>query len=248
MRNSLFTASLAAVLLTGCGNSKAANGDEQSGGPAGSRSFAVGTFHRIEAGGPYTVNVTTGGQPGVTARGPQGALDKMVVEVRDGALRIGSERGSNNWNWFGNRSNGNKAVTVEVSGPMIDGAAIGGSGSITVNRIAGARFKGEIGGSGSLRLPSVEVQSLELGVAGSGSVEAKGRTNSAKYEIAGSGDIRAASLQSATAEASIAGSGSIAAHVRDTVRGEIAGSGDIDITGGAKCSVDKAGSGAVRCS
>ncbi len=246
MHKGLITASAAAMLLAGCSTGYADSAD--NGGPAGSRSFAVGVFSRVEVGGPYTVNVTTGGQPGVTARGPQAALDKMVVEVRDGALQIGSERGSNNWSWFGNKSSSSKGVTVEVSGPMIDGAGIGGSGSITVNRIAGNSFKGEIGGSGSLRLPSVEVQSLQLEVAGSGSIDASGRANQAQYEIAGSGDIRAAGVQSATAEASIAGSGNIAAHVRDTVRAEIAGSGDIDVTGGAKCSVDQAGSGKVRCS
>ena len=246
MHKGLIAASVAAILLASCSTGHAENAD--AGGPAGSRSFAVGAFSRVEVGGPYTVNVTTGGQPGVTARGPQGALDKMVVEVRDGTLQIGSERGRNNWNWFGNRSSNSKGVTVEVSGPMIDGAGIGGSGNITVNRIAGASFKGEVGGSGALRLPSVEVQSLELGIAGSGSVQAKGRANSAKYEIAGSGDIRAADVQSATAEASIAGSGNIAAHVRDTVKAEIAGSGNINISGGAKCSVDRAGSGEVRCS
>ena len=245
MRKGLLTIPAAAMLITGCGTGHASDSKADN-GPAARRTFAVGTFNRVEVGGPYTVNVTTGGQPGATALGPKDALDKMVVEVRDGTLQIGPKKRGSNWNWSGAGSNTGK-VTVEVSGPMIDGAGVGGSGSITVNRIAGASFKGEVGGSGGLRLPSVEVGQLSLAVAGSGSVEAKGLARTAAYKIAGSGDIRASGVQSATAATSIAGSGSIAAHVRDTVSGSIAGSGNIDVTGGAKCSVSRAGSGNINC-
>ena len=46
----------------------------------------------------------------------------------------------------------------------------------------------------------------------------------------------------------VAGSGNVRANASDTAKIEIMGSGDVTITGGAKCTVDKAGSGNVICS
>jgi hypothetical protein len=238
--------SASAIALAGCSVGHAQ--DRNDGGPVVSRSFAVGAFNAVEVAGPYRVTVTTGRQPGVTARGPEGALSKMVVEVKNGALLIHPQKRKGN-NWFsGWSSSGRSVVEVAVGVPMIERAEIAGSGDLSVNRVAGNSFKGSIGGSGGLKLPSVEVGELALEIAGSGGVTASGRAANAKYEIAGSGNIDAAGVQTGRTSAEIAGSGNIDAMARDTADVSIAGSGNIRVTGGAKCNIEKAGSGRVRCS
>ena len=241
MRRMAYGMAAAAVALAAC-----SSGNAQGGGSTAARNFPVGGFERIEVAGPFDVNVTTGAQPSVSARGPGQLLEKMIVEVEGNTLKIRPERQRN---WFGNgfRWNGPKAV-VTVSAPNLSGAAIAGSGNMRVDRVGGRSFTGEIAGSGNLNIGELRVQDLRLEIAGSGEVSAAGQAAQARYEIAGSGDIRAGRVQSEQVRVEIAGSGNVEANARSTARVEIAGSGDVRVTGGARCSVSKAGSGSVVCS
>ena len=240
----LAMATAGSLVLTGCGIGHSANA-----GPAGTRSFAVGGFTKLEVAGPYQVRITTGGAPMVSARGGQHALDKMVVEVKGDTLEIHPEKGGwlgGNWTMFGGYRG--EKVAVEVRVPMVESVAIAGSGDVSVDRITGTKFKGEIAGSGRLDLPAVDVGELGLEIAGSGNFKAVGKATNVRYEIAGSGDIDAGGVQAQNASAEITGSGNIAAHASGTARLEITGSGDINLTGGAKCQNEKTGSGTIRCS
>jgi len=232
----------AALAATACSQAKSENA-----GPSISRNYPVGGFTAIEVAGPYDVEVHTGGQPAVSATGPQKMIEQMMVEVKGDQLRIypREHRGIFHMGW--NISGGTVRVAVTV--PQLRGASIAGSGDIRVNQVRGNAFEGNVAGSGSLGVDALDVQTLKLAIAGSGGVKAaSGRAQSAKYEIGGSGDIDARGLQAQTAEVSIAGSGSVSAHATGTAAVNIMGSGDVEVTGGAKCSVSKQGSGDVRCS
>jgi hypothetical protein len=242
MRKSIAAALVVAAAATSaCGQNRSENG-----GPTVAKNYKVGSFDQIEVGGPFNVEVRTGANPSVRARGPQKMLDHMVVEVRGGKLVIRPEREKglfrSGWHF-------RDTVEVTVTVPMLRGAAIGGSGDIKVNEIKGDAFDGSVAGSGSLDVGKLDVQSLKLSVAGSGAAQARaGRAQSASFDIAGSGDIDAKGVQAQTAEVSIAGSGNVAANATNTASVSIMGSGDVDVSGGAKCSVSKAGSGDVHCS
>ncbi len=230
----------AAATTASCGQ---ARGDA---GPSVSRSYTVGSFDRIEVAGPYKVEVRTGADPAVRAEGPERRMERMIVEVRGGELRISSERQrGHNFGW----GNGGDTVRVVVTVPSLREAAIAGSGEIRIDSVRGERFAGKIAGSGELTVDSVEVADLAIGVAGSGEAAVRrGQAQKVKYEIAGSGDIDGRGVQAETAEVSIAGSGNVAGHASATANVKIAGSGDVEITGGARCTVSKHGSGDVRCS
>ena len=242
MRKSFAAALIAASAATSaCGQARS-----EDGGPTIAKNYQIGSFDRIEVGGPFNVQVRTGASPSVSARGPQKMLEHMVVEVRDGELVIRTERRKglfdSGWHYRGN-------VDVTVTVPSLRGAAIAGSGGIKVNQVRGDAFKGSVAGSGGLEVGALDVRRLELAVAGSGGVKAvNGRAQEASFDIAGSGDIDARNVQAQTASVSIAGSGNVAANATGTASVSIMGSGDVEVTGGAKCSVSKAGSGDVSCS
>jgi hypothetical protein len=231
----------AAAASAGCARER-----NESAGPATTRSYQVGAFDRLEVAGPYEVTVATGSAPSVRASGGEKAIERMVVEVEGGTLKIHPKKRSGmHFGWSRNRH----PVKLTVTVPNLRAAAIAGSGNISVNKVAGDSFKAGVAGSGDLRLGQVDVKKLEAGIAGSGEIHAgKGRAAIAEYEIAGSGDIDAAGLVAETASVSIAGSGNVSAHATGTAKVDIAGSGDVRVTGGAKCSVSKAGSGNVDCS
>lgn len=209
---------------------------------AAEMSFPVGSFDRVSLGGSPEVSVTTGKAVSVRATGEQRALDRLDIRVEGGELKIGSKRGNLGVSW-GDWGKVRIAVTV----PMVRGVEIGGSGSVSVDRVKVAAFSGDIGGSGSLRVANLDTGSAAFEVAGSGNIDAAGRCSNADLSIAGSGQLRLAGLKCATLKASIAGSGDIAAHASGIAAVSIAGSGSAHIAGGAKCTVSKRGSGSVDC-
>jgi len=219
-----------------------ADAEARDPGPEVSRNYQVGAFDRIAVAGPYDVNVVSGGQGGVSAKGGENLLAETEVLVEGSTLTIRPRKKNGiHWNW----RSGKAVFTVNAA--ALRGAAIAGSGGVTVDKVSGD-FEGEVAGSGDLKLAQVAGGKVKLDVAGSGEVQAAGNADSINISIAGSGDINAGSLAAKTANISIAGSGNITANASDTASVSIMGSGDVEITGGAKCKVSKAGSGNVRCS
>ena len=236
------TAAVIAVVLSSaaCGI-----GQAHDDGPTIERAYSIAAFHELTVAGPYEVNVTATGKPGVTAHGSQEALDDLTVEVVDGDLRMmPKKKHGMRWGWHPD----GKVVLTVTGGAAIQQATIAGSGGIHLDRAGGASFKGSVAGSGALNISALEAQSTELSIAGSGDIRAAGRTGKLSLDIAGSGDINVPALQSADADITIAGSGNIRGHASRTADVTIMGSGDVVLTGGAKCTVEKHGSGNVACS
>ena len=240
MRSAMVLGMAAAVAAAGCSQARSENG-----GPTVERNYAVGNFDRIDLAGAYDVTVQTGAKPGVRARGNEKAIEKLVVEVRDGVLRIRPEK-ERGFRW--GRSHRGK-ITVNVTVPSLRAAQLAGAGDVRINEVKGAQFDGGIAGSGDLTIDRIEVDSLKLSIAGAGDAKAvSGRAKSAAYDIAGSGGIDARGIATETAAISIAGAGNVEAHAASTASVSIMGAGDVDVTGGAKCTISKAGAGNVRCS
>jgi len=243
MRKAIILGMATAVMAAaGCARDRGG----ESAGPATTRNFQVAGFERLEVGGPYEVTVTTGSAPSVRASGGERAIERMIVEVENGTLKIYSKkRNGMNFGW----SSGNHTIKLAVTVPRLTVAQIAGSGSISVDKVAGDTFDAGVAGSGELRLGQVNVKRLKAGIAGSGEINAgQGRASVVEYDIAGSGDIDAGALVAEVAALSIAGSGEISANATGTASVDIAGSGDVRMIGGAKCTVSKAGSGDVHCS
>ena len=241
MRKSLAAVIAASAAVSGCHAH-----EDEGGGAAVSRNFQVGNFQQIEVAGPYDVEVRTGGNPSVSAQGPERLLERTDVAVEGDKLVIRTQH-HGGWFHFGFSSHGNVHFVVTV--PQLSGADLTGSGDIKVDKVQGQSFDGSVTGSGDLNLTNVEVQALKLSITGSGDVKAgAGKAQSAEYGITGSGNLDAGAIDSPVIKASIAGSGDLRAHGSGTANIDIMGSGDAYISGGAKCSVSKMGSGEAHCS
>ena len=235
-----FASVAAAAILAGACH-VGADAEECDPGAEVDRNYLVGTVEKINVAGPYDVNVVTGGQGAITAKGGQNLLEETEVVVEDGTLKIKPrKRKGIRWNW----RNGKAVFTVNAA--AIRGAAIAGSGGINVDKVAGD-FDGDVAGSGDMKIGAIAGGNVKLAIAGSGDVEAAGKADSVELSIAGSGDMRTGGLASRTADVSIAGSGNIEANASESADVSIMGSGDVRIQGGAKCSISKAGSGNVVC-
>ncbi|MBJ6122598.1 head GIN domain-containing protein [Sphingomonas mollis] len=230
---------LVAIPVAACSMGRSDDEGIAASGTGSERSYAVTDFTSIGLGGAGDVEVRVGPAFSVKAIGTPTALDKIKVE-RDGkSLNLSRRKG---FTWGG----GDK-VRFLVTMPRIEGADIGGSGTIVVDRVEGPSFNGNIGGSGRLDIRGLKVDKAEFGIGGSGDIAAAGTARSLEISIGGSGKVRAQPLRADTAEVTIAGAGDVQATVLRNADVTIMGSGDVTITGGAKCSVTKMGAGKVHC-
>lgn len=235
-------AMLLMVPLAACSSAHGESGGIAAQGSGTQRSYAAANFSQIELRGPDTMQVHSGAGFSVRAQGPADVLDRLVVRV-DGDKLIVERRHDAGFHW----SSGKNDATVFVTLPRLTGAAVAGSGDMTVDRVAGGDFAAANAGSGTLKIGAMQGGEAEFSVAGSGTIAAQGTVNALKATIAGSGDIDAAGLTTPAANVSMVGSGAMHARVNGQAQVSMMGSGDVDLGPGAKCQVNKMGSGSVRC-
>ncbi|HEX8383518.1 MAG TPA: head GIN domain-containing protein [Sphingomonas sp.] len=224
-------------------SANAAETDEtaEARGSGPSRDYAMTGFSEVDLRGSDDVDVRVGPAFSVRAQGPAAELDKLEITRSGDTLRIGRKK-TVGMNW----SDG-EGVKVFVTLPRLTGAAVSGSGDLTVDRVEGERFAGGVAGSGSLAVGAMRAGEVTLSVAGSGDVVGAGMARVLRMDIAGSGDIDARQVTASEARISIAGSGNARATVNGPARIDLAGSGDVDLGGSPRCTTSKVGSGEVRC-
>lgn len=233
----------AVVALAACTSNSRAQDEERTGEARANaqRNFQVGEFQSVSLEGAHDVVVSVGGAPSVRAEGDAEAIERLDIRVENGTLKVGSRREG----WFNFRHGG--GVTVYVTAPSLNGAAIAGSGDMRIDRAQAQTFEAEIAGSGDLEIGALRARRANFSIAGSGGIRAAGAAEETEVSIAGSGSVHLEGLQARRASVSVAGSGDINLHATETVSGSVMGSGDIRVQGGARCSVSKMGSGDVRC-
>jgi hypothetical protein len=230
------------IILAACNQSAAHNGEIKASGQGSQRSYAVTPFQRISLAGSLDVVVTVGGAPSGRAVGPSEALDRLEIRVEDGELIVGNKNRAS-WSWGGRHDK----VTVYVTAPALEAAAVAGSGDMKVDKVVGPKFEAAMSGSGGLSLPSVQSAQASFSISGSGNLEAAGAVKNVRVSIAGSGNMDGSSLQANDASVSIIGSGGASLKASGNADVSIMGSGNADISGGAKCRVTKLGSGHANC-
>lgn len=217
------------------------NGDRRASGEQGQRNFQVGAFDKVALEGSHDVVVTVGGQPSVRAEGDAEEIARLDIRVENGSLRIGTRRESRSW--FGHHGR----VTVYVTAPALNGASIGGSGDMRIDRVQAQTFGASVAGSGDMEIGALRARVASFDIAGSGGIRAAGAAERASLAIAGSGNLALDGLQTRRASVSVAGSGDIAIQASEAVDGSLMGSGDLEVRGAAHCTVTKSGSGDIRC-
>ncbi|SEN52664.1 Putative auto-transporter adhesin, head GIN domain [Sphingomonas gellani] len=234
------TIALATLSITACSAKSISGGsDVPATGSGGERRFAVSGFDEVGLSTSADVDIRVGPDFSVVATGAPAALDKLRVRKSGNTVDLGQERGVS---W----SRGD-TLHITITMPRIKGASIGGSGSISVDRVAGDSFDGNIGGSGRLSLAQVNVTTASFAVGGSGAIDAAGHARRTEVSIGGSGKVRNSGLVAEDADITIAGAGDVQVNATRAASVSLVGSGDVTVTGGAKCKVSKMGSGKVRC-
>jgi hypothetical protein len=195
----------------------------------------VGEFTKLQADGPFDVQVNQGDDRSVQVDIDSNLLSKLKTEVSNDTLNISSDG----------------VVYDLVAGPhvivtvphLVDVLLIA-SGNVvagTFDETDDVHLRDS--GSGDLTFDGSSPH-LRAEVVGSGDVWLSGSTDTAEYYMRGSGDLDARDLVAGGADVDLDSSGDLRATVNGTIKATLHGSGDIDVFGQAQVdTVTKKGSG-----
>ena len=222
MKKILFM-SVALLAVLACNFVVAAPGKHIKGnGVKVEKSFDTAPFDAVRLNGSFDVVFTQGPQK-VVLSADENLIDVFKVEVRDGSLYLGVERGTG----FSTRNK----VVFTVSSPELNAVKVNGSGDFKVRNV-------------------LDSDNLSLSINGSGDIEAdKVECKNLTCNINGSGDIEVDALSAASADVKINGSGDVNLTCKNVgdIYVKINGSGDVELFGSARSISSKVnGSGNVN--
>jgi hypothetical protein len=204
-----------------------------------SRRFAAQDFTAVVLEGPDDVEVRTGGDFAVEARGDAAVLDRLDVRREGRTLKI-TRKPAEGWEW---PLRSTAAITVEM--PEIHAASVDGSGMLMLDRAED--FAGRATGSGDLTVGMLGGRQAKLTNGGSGTIAAAGVVEMLAAEMKGTGTIAAPQLRAEQAAVLVEGSGAIRASVAGQATVTLDGSGSVDLGDMAQCTSERKGSGTIRC-
>lgn len=210
---------------------------------AAQRSYPVTDFERVQVEGPYEVVLTTGAGSAARASGPEAALERVTVEVQSGVLKVHPNRSG--WGGYPGASAG--PVRIVASTRQLRAATVIGAGTLAIDRVGGLRADLSVSGSGRIAVRRVDADTLMLGLIGSGRISAAGAAKQVRATIQGSGDLDAAGLAADDLVLNAETAGTVAIAARRTAKVKAGGSGNVEVSGPAACTVTATGAGRVRC-
>ena len=178
----------------------------------------VAEFHGVEARGSLKVLVTQDTPASVKVEADDNLLPILTTEVKDGILVLDAKRNYST----------NNPVTVEVTVPVLDSLALGGSGSLTVQgELETKDLTVAVGGSGELTADG-KFENVRCDLGGTGRVVLAGATGSESITMGGSGNMDASKLQATgKCDVVVAGSGQASVWADGPLSITIAGSGTV---------------------
>jgi hypothetical protein len=204
-------------------------------GKRASETRDVADFTKLEADGPFDVQVNQGDDRSLQVSIDSNLLSKVKTDVSDDTLHI-----SSNGTVFDLVSGPHVTITI----PHLVEVRLLGSGNVTA-RTFDEQDDVHLHDSGSGDL-SFDGSSPNLAaeVTGSGAMWLTGTTDAAHYQLRGSGDLDARDMIASGADIDLNGSGDLRATVNGTVNATLDGSGDVDLFGDAQTDhVQRKGSG-----
>jgi hypothetical protein len=209
---------------------------EKGNGELKTETRSLSDFTKIDLGLSGKAVIRQGAAFKVEVVAESNLLNLIETEVDGSTLKIGC-KGS---------ISPTEDITYNITMPQLEGAEIGGSGSVQVADIFSPdKLVLKIGGSGNIRGEFI-AKAIEADIAGSGSIYLKGSAQNLEADIAGSGNIEAQDLKAQEVDVDIAGSGSATVFAQVGLEIDIAGSGSVKYKGSpSKIKQDIKGSGRV---
>jgi hypothetical protein len=211
------------------------------------------SFDRVENDGTFHVYIEQDSVFSATVQAESNLIPHIRTRVNGSTLIIDTRENLNN----------NAPMNIYVTTPIIQGAYLSGSGSLTLDSlytqhmdvvisgsgsasgyITGTSLVTRISGSGTINLEAY-TSTCSTSISGSGDTDLLGETLNGNFSISGSGSIRSYNFTQKECIAKISGSGSMYLNVSDKLDVTISGSGSVYYIGEPALNVKITGSGQV---
>ena len=190
----------------------------------GGRTYTPGNFDAVEISGSADVRFTQGPNDQVFVRGDDEVQRAVLLEVRNGRLRI--DQGGAWRFWDSNR------VRVEVQARDLSRVTISGAGDFVAPApVRVERLVVNISGAGSARFERLDARALSFQITGKGDGQVAGTAKELLVKISGHGEFRGEDLRSELCEVQVSGVGNARVWSVDQLRLSVAGVGKIDYWG-----------------
>lgn len=210
---------------------------------AAEKRFGLTSFETIEVNADVMVEVSTRTPVNAVAIGPQDALDRLVLEGRDGRLVISMKTYAGDEN---RRSPGG-VVTIRVNAAGLRSASLSGAGSLQVDELKGARVLIGLRGPGRLAVGKIAADRLSVAMIGNGSMTLGGTVKQGQVTLSGAGVLDAGKLSIGDLSSDSEGAGDLTLSATKTASVTVRGIGKTVVLGKPVCTVRNLGSGSVSC-
>lgn len=241
--------SAAILMTTGCRKYAKIVGNSQ----VTTEERALVSFDKVENDGTFNVYIRQDSMFTATVEAESNLIPYIRTRVNGNTLVIDTRENLNN----------NFPINVYVTTPIIQGAYLNGSGTVTLDSLnteyievslsGSGKMSGyvestsliaKISGSGSIDLDAY-TSSTSARISGSGDIDLLGETLNGDFSISGSGNIRSYNFLQKECISKISGSGSMYLNVSDYLDVTISGSGSVFYIGDPALNVTITGSGQV---
>lgn len=242
---------LVSVILwsTGCNKIVGINGNNQ----VNSETRNLVSFDKVENDGTFNVYITQDSIFTARVEAESNLIPHIRTRVNGNTLEVDTRENLHN----------NQPMNVYITTPIIQGAYLSGSGTVTIDSLdtenmevvlsGSGNMKGEvtsnalttrISGSGTINLYAI-TNSCNTRISGSGNIELYGETLNGDFSISGSGNIQSTNFEQQECIAKISGSGNMYLNVVDYLDVTISGSGSVYYIGNPQTNISITGSGSV---
>jgi hypothetical protein len=177
------------------------NGVTKGSGKIITQTRDIPMFQELVVDIPANVRVSAGDQSRYSIKVDDNLLPLISFNVKDGGLRVSSEKGFSTKNRI--------EINLQVPG---------------LTRVV-------LKGAGHIDLDGVAKEKISFEVSGSGDISGSGKTKDIIASLDGSGSLLLQELKAANVRVVVNGSGNARVSATDTLSGEINGSGDIAYSG-----------------
>lgn len=202
----------------------------------------VGSFKAISVASGIDLYLSQGNEEKVAiSAAKQDDLEKIVVEVIDGTLKISYDWKSNfRFTWSDRKMKAYVSFTKLEKLSASGGSDVFVDGLIKVPKLnlqvsGGADFKGKI-----------EVNDLIAGASGGSDIDISGNAITAMIDVSGGSDFRGTNLETETCDADASGGSDVYITVTKNLKADASGGSDIYYKGNASVKTRKSGGSDIR--
>ncbi len=243
-------------LLPGLACSTIVPNSVQGSGKIIKQTVNVSNFDSVSLEGSGNVYVKQGKTESLTIEADDNILPLLDTSVTGSELVLGMKPGQSitpskpivyrltvkDLNSISLKGSGNFDVEPAQSKDMK--VSLFGSGDINMKGLDADSLSINLSGSGNITIEKIAVKTIDTIVNGSGNVNLEGKSDSQTIRVNGSGNYIAGDLETASADVTIPGSSDVTVWVKDNLKAQVSGSGNVKYYGNP--TIDQSGTGSGK--